>query len=115
MAANVLAERARTLWPPFSRLALIRASARARDDAHEFLMTARRAAETAAVPDVRILGPVAAPMERKAGRFRAQLLLQSTERANLHRLLDQLRESLEGSPAARRVRWSVDVDPIELF
>jgi primosomal protein N' (replication factor Y) len=115
VAANVLAERERTLWPPFSRLALVRASARARDEAHEFLMAARHAAETAAVPDVRVLGPVAAPMERKAGRYRAQLLLQSTERANLHRLLDYLRESLEGSPVARRVRWSVDVDPIELF
>jgi primosomal protein N' (replication factor Y) len=54
-------------------------------------------------------------MERKAGRFRAQLLLQSTNRGNLHRLLDSLRQSMESSPQARRVRWSIDVDPIELF
>ena len=60
-------------------------------------------------------GPVSAPMERKAGRYRAQLLVQSNQRRHLHRLLDALRVSMESSPLARRVRWSIDVDPIELF
>ncbi|MDH5344474.1 MAG: primosomal protein N' [Gammaproteobacteria bacterium] len=115
VAETVLAERERTLWPPFSRLALVCASAKTRADAHDFLAAARHAAESAAVPGVRILGPVAAPMERKAGRYRAQLLLQSTSRASLHQLLGCLRESLEAGAGTRRLRWSVDVDPIELF
>jgi primosomal protein N' (replication factor Y) len=115
IAEAVLAERQSAMWPPFSRLALIRATAVARDDAHGFLHAARQAADAAAIPEVRILGPVSAPMERKAGRYRAQLLLQSTNRGNLHRLLGTLRSTMEGSPAARRVRWSIDVDPIELF
>ena len=67
------------------------------------------------IADVRILGPVSAPMERKAGRYRAQLLLQSMERKNLHELLHNLRAALEADSASRRVRWSIDVDPIELF
>ena len=54
-------------------------------------------------------------MERKAGRYRAQLLLQSRQRNKLHELLGYLRGALEGSKDARRVRWSIDVDPIELF
>jgi primosomal protein N' (replication factor Y) len=54
-------------------------------------------------------------MERRAGRYRAQLLFQSRNRHSLHRLLQALREDLETSAAARRVRWSIDVDPIELF
>ena len=115
VAEGTLAERERTLWPPFSRLALIRASAGNRDDAHAFLDRARQLAEHASIEGVRILGPVSAPMERKAGRYRAQLLLQSRERAGLHRLLGFLRDNLEGSQASRRVRWSIDVDPIELF
>ena len=65
--------------------------------------------------DVRILGPVSAPMERRAGRYRAQLLLQSRQRKGLHDMLGQLRTALEGSKIARRVRGSIDVDPIELF
>jgi primosomal protein N' (replication factor Y) len=54
-------------------------------------------------------------MERRAGRFRAQLLLQSPDRGPLHvairALLPQLRE-LSGN---RRLRWSIDVDPQETF
>lgn len=115
VAASALRERETAVWPPFSRLALLRSSAANREDAHTFLIGARECAEQAGVTDVRILGPVSAPMERKAGRVRAQLLLQSQNRGNLHQLLSILRQSLEGSRAARRVRWSIDVDPIELF
>ena len=115
VAERALSERERTLWPPFSRLALIRASATRREEAHGFLERARQLADRAGIEAVRILGPVGAPMERRAGRYRAQLLLQSRDRAGLHRLLGYLREHLEGIPAARRVRWSIDVDPIELF
>jgi primosomal protein N' (replication factor Y) len=115
VAESALAERENASWPPFSRLALIRAAATSRNDAHKFLETARRMADNSGIEGVRVLGPVSAPMERKAGRYRAQLLFQSRERANLHRLLSWLRTGLEGSPEARRVRWSIDVDPIELF
>ena len=112
---SVLNEREKALWPPFSRLALVRAAAPARDDAHAFLEIARQQAAAYGTEGVRILGPVSAPMERKAGRYRAQLLLQSWDRGNLHQLLSGLRVALEGSAEARRVRWSIDVDPIELF
>ena len=54
-------------------------------------------------------------MARRAGRYRVQLLLQSADRRALHDLLHELRPMLEQEPAARRVRWSIDVDPIELF
>ncbi|MDF3864264.1 hypothetical protein P3W53_07325, partial [Pseudomonas denitrificans (nom. rej.)] len=60
-------------------------------------------------------GPVPAPMERRAGRYRAQLLLMSTARAPLHRLLTPWLQTLEGMPSGRQVRWSLDVDPIDLF
>jgi primosomal protein N' (replication factor Y) len=115
VAASALAEREKAAWPPFSRLALLRAAATRRQDTHDFLEAARKKAEASNADGVRILGPVAAPMERRAGRYRAQLLFQSRNRHSLHRLLQALREDLETSAAARRVRWSIDVDPIELF
>jgi primosomal protein N' (replication factor Y) len=115
VAAAALAEREKAVWPPFSRLALLRAAASKREDTHDFLKTARKIAEDLNMSDVRILGPVSAPMERRAGRYRAQLLLQSRQRRGLHDMLRHLRAALEGSKAARRVRWSIDVDPIELF
>ncbi|MEL7185322.1 MAG: primosomal protein N' [Pseudomonadota bacterium] len=115
VADDALAEREITRWPPFTRLALLRAAAHKKADAHRFLDLARQQAQQAGLDGLRILGPVDAPMARRAGRYRAQLLLQSTDRGALHRLLAQLRPSLEDTPEARKVRWSVDVDPIELF
>jgi len=115
VATAALAERETAAWPPFSRIALLRAGAVRREDTHAFLESARQIAESMNMADVRILGPVSAPMERRAGRYRAQLLLQSRQRKGLHDMLGQLRTALEGSKFARRVRWSIDVDPIELF
>lgn len=115
IAEEILEERGLTGWPPFSRLALLRAAAHRRDAAHAFLAMARREATALADDRVRVLGPVDAVMARKAGRYRAQLLLQSDDRQALHRLLARLRPVLEEAPAARKVRWSIDVDPIELF
>jgi primosomal protein N' (replication factor Y) len=115
VAADALEERAATHWPPYSRLALLRSTAHQRRDAHAFLDIARRHAVELAPQSVRILGPVDAVMARKAGRYRAQLLLQTTDRQALHALLRMLRPLLEDDPAARKVRWSIDVDPVELF
>jgi primosomal protein N' (replication factor Y) len=115
VAESALEERSNTAWPPYSRLALIRASAHKREDARAFLKTAVQLIAPRNTGDIRVLGPVSAPMERRAGRYRAQLLLQSVNRQALQRLLQPLRLELENERSARRVRWSVDVDPIELF
>jgi primosomal protein N' (replication factor Y) len=115
VSSAALAERELTHWPPFTRLALLRSAAHKKADAHRFLDLARRHLDSQAEASLRILGPVDAPLARKAGRYRAQLLLQSSDRATLHRMLRELRLTLEQDPAARKVRWSIDVDPIELF
>ena len=115
IAAHAMREREQAHWPPFSRLALLRASAHAQRDATGFLDKARRVAEDAAAGRLRVLGPVDAPMAKRAGRYRAQLLLQSHDRQALHQCLRRLRDDLENDPDARRVRWSIDVDPVELL
>jgi len=115
VAASALAEREAAAWPPLSRLALLRASAPGRQHMLDFLQHARRLADQLNGGDVRILGPVSAPMERRAGRYRGQILFQSMGRQGLHTLLAALTAKLETDSAARRVRWSLDVDPIELF
>ncbi|MDH3577483.1 MAG: primosomal protein N' [Gammaproteobacteria bacterium] len=115
VADEALAEREVTRWPPFTRLALIRSAAHRHSDALGFLEIARQSVADRADETLRILGPVDAPMARRAGRYRAQLLLQSSDRRALQNLLKELRPALEQEPMARKVRWSIDVDPIELF
>lgn len=115
VANEALSEREITRWPPFTRLALLRAAAHKHRDALEFLDQAKQRIAAEADETLRVLGPVDAPMARKAGRYRVQLLLQSSDRRQLHALLARLRPALEEEPSARKVRWSIDVDPIELF
>lgn len=105
--------------PPFSHLALLRADAQQPGQAEGFLDTACTQAELLLTAldchGIELLGPVPAPMERRAGRHRAQLLLQASNRGSLHRLLTPWLQTLEQLPGSRSVRWSLDVDPIDLF
>jgi len=110
-AEAALRERAAARWPPYGRLALLRASSVTAAAALEFLSAARAVAPE--VAGVRLLGPVPASMARRAGRHYAQLLLDSHERAPLHRLLDQWLPLVAELPQARRVRFAIDVDPID--
>jgi primosomal protein N' (replication factor Y) len=114
-ARAALKEREEAQLPPFAHLTLLRAEAVDRQAPLVFLEEARQLAEQLPHEGVWLLGPVPAPMERRAGRNRAQLLLQADSRAALHRLLAAWAPQLEGLKAGRRVRWSLDVDPGELF
>jgi primosomal protein N' (replication factor Y) (superfamily II helicase) len=112
-ARTALIERRQASWPPFSRLAAVRTSAKTAEAALAFLTDARKLARPPR--SVKLLGPVPAAMSKRAGRYHAQLLIESTERAALHRFLDEWLPQIEALPSARRARWALDVDPIELF
>ena len=111
-ATGALAERAAARWPPFSRLALLRASAADSSAALDFLRHARDCA--GAQPASRLLGPVPAAMARRAGRYHAQLLVEHATRAGLHDFLRTWLPEVERLPGARRVRWALDVDPADI-
>ena len=118
-ADQALSERRAAGLPPFCHLALLRAEAHKPGQAEAFLDQACSEAEQLLgdldLGGIELLGPVPAPMERRAGRYRAQLLLQANARAPLHRLLNAWLQILEQLPGGRQVRWSLDVDPIDLY
>jgi primosomal protein N' (replication factor Y) len=115
-AAAALVEREQARWPPFARVAVLRAEAAGREAPLAFLEHARELAERGCGHDgVELLGPASAPMERRAGHFRAQLLLHAASHSPLQRLLARWVPLLEETPTARKVRWALDVDPLELF
>jgi primosomal protein N' (replication factor Y) len=114
-ARATLKERKEAHMPPFSHLALLRAEAVDRNAPSAYLMEAKALAEQLPHDGIWLLGPVPAPMERRAGRNRAQLLLQADSRQALHKLLHTWARQLEGIKSGRKVRWSLDIDPGELF
>ncbi len=113
-AAAALAERQAAWLPPFAHQALLRAEAAEPERATAFLQAARALAAPC-TDGIELLGPAPAPMERRAGRHRAHLLLQAVQRQDLHRFLDPWIVRLRAEHADRRVRWSLDIDPVELF
>jgi primosomal protein N' (replication factor Y) len=113
-AARALEERRAAGWPPYSHLALLRADAPARAELQAFLHAALEAAPAPRPPGVRLLGPAPAAMERRAGRHRAQLLVESPVRGALQRFLAEWLVPIAALRAPRALRWSVDVDPIEV-
>jgi primosomal protein N' (replication factor Y) (superfamily II helicase) len=111
-----LAERAAAHYPPFAHLALLRAESPKPDAALTFLRAAHALAEELAEAEVvQLMDPVPSPMERRAGRYRAQLLVQAGERKALHDFLSAWLTRLEDEKLGRQVRWSLDVDPVEMY
>ena len=115
VAGRLLAERDEAGLPPCGHMALIRAESPRAGAAEACLRAAAEHLDSAGAAGTEILGPAPAPMERLAGRYRAHLALQAGTRAPLHATLARLRPWLEQSREARRVRWSIDVDPVEML
>jgi primosomal protein N' (replication factor Y) len=112
-AQAALAERAAANWPPFAHVAALRASATALAPAIEFL---RHARDLAGHPrELKLLGPAPAAMAKRAARYHAQLLLEARDRGPLHRMLAEWLPRVEAIKTPRELRWSLDVDPLELF
>lgn len=114
-AKTALAERKDASLPPFSYQALLRAQAVDAQMPKLFLHEVAQLAQQHSKGHTDILGPVAAPMARRAGFYRYQLLLQSSRRSELHSLLDALMPLIEKLKQAKKVRWSLDVDPVDLY
>ena len=108
-----LVQREAAGFPPFAHLALLRAEAKDAQVAWQFLDAVRALDVDAA--EVERFGPMPAPMPRRAGFLRSQLLLSAAQRAPLHHLLDVQVPAIYALPLARRVRWSLDVDPTDLY
>jgi len=114
-AKIALAERKEAALPPFSYQALLRVQAPDAEMPKLFLHAVVELANEHSKGHTQILGPVAAPMARRAGLYRYQLLFQSVKRPELHALLDVLMPLIEKLKQAKKVRWSLDVDPVDLY
>lgn len=113
-ATTILQERAATALPPYSFFALFRAEAHQAQYAMNFLQEVRKLFHPAS-KELQLLGPVPAPMPRRAGRHRVQLLVQASQRPVLQNFLKELLPQIEKLKVKQRVRWSLDVDPVEMF
>ena len=114
-AETALAERQQALLPPFSYHALLRAHSSNADQVQSFMEQVVTLIKAEVSSSIQIMGPIPAPMARRAGNYRYQLLLQANKRAFLHRFLDKYLPQIEQLKQAKQVRWSLDIDPVDLY
>lgn len=114
-AEIALQERQQARLPPYSYQALLRVHASNAQAPQLFLKVVSELFLQFNQGKTQVLGPVSAPMARRAGQFRFQLLLQSPNRKELHELLNNVLPQITLLKQAQKVRWSLDVDPVDLY
>ena len=110
----IMNEREQTLLPPFSYQVLIRSEANQQKPASRFLTDAAMHLPPGNT-DIEVFGPYPAPVAKRAGRYRMQLMLQAKKRNLLRKILADWIKTLEKLPSGKKVRWSVDVDPQDIL
>ncbi len=112
-ASQLLKQRSSALLPPFSHQALLCANAKNKQMAEDFLREAAGLLKNIQIDAVEIWGPVANIIEKKSDYYYFNLYLQSENRKALHQLLSTFNEHINTLKLKNKVRWYLDIDPIE--
>ena len=110
----LLNERRHASLPPYTYQALLRAEDYDKDAPSSFLEKAAGLLKES-LNNVDVYGPFPAPIEKRAGRYRYQLLTQSSQRAALQKALQIWVEQIDNLKNSKKIRWSLDVDPQDLL
>jgi primosomal protein N' (replication factor Y) len=110
-AQVALEERRDASLPPFTAMVIVRAESPDAQRPIDFLTQVRQLLNGADNGAVDISYPIPALMERRAGRYRALIVMRSADRSYLGRLLAGQVTNIEKLAQDIRLRWSLDVDP----
>lgn len=110
-AEHLLKERELATLPPYTHLALLSAEAKKADEARSWLASIKHKMKK--INHISIIGPMTAGMAKRRGFYREQLIIQSIHRGLLHDALNQL--VVHATKLAKsRIRYTLDIDPIDL-
>lgn len=110
-ARFALLERKYALLPPYEYQIALRVEASYLIQAEKFLHMSVPILQQ--FQKLRAIGPFPAFIEKKQGRFRMLLIVQSASRSYLNRAMAQVIDFLNEQPESKRVKWYVDVSPID--
>jgi len=111
---SLLQERRHSLLPPYSYMAFLRAEAHNVNDAKRFIDDAAMQLTILTNNALQLFGPIPALIEKRSGRYRYQLIIQSSNRKSLHSYIDEWLDKLDSMKVGRKVRWSLDIDPQDM-
>lgn len=112
---KLLMQRQAVSLPPYGHLALFRAEDVQETKAVRFLTELKNLLNQQASKNISVLGPIEAVMSRRAGKCRAQLLIQSECRRELQVLLTEVMSNDWLKRQRQKIHWSLDVDPVDIL
>ncbi len=110
---EVLWQRERCALPPYSFMLLVRARAHQQNLTYQFLREIKSLMLPSTSSGLNLFGPIPASLERKAGMYQSQLVVIATSRTAIQAQLPDWAAIMQQHPLSKRVRWNIEVDPLE--
>jgi len=115
IARSILAARQNNGLPPFGQLVMMHADSKDPSEAERFLALARQTLNSILPNSHLLIGPLPAPLSKRAGKFRYQLTWLAPHEKNLHRFANVIADTLTRLPHKHELSWSIDIDPHEFL
>tara|TARA_R110002124_G_scaffold1253_3_gene6943 strand:- start:14048 stop:16246 length:2199 start_codon:yes stop_codon:yes gene_type:complete len=114
-ARGMLRQRQESGLPPAGQLVLVRTDCPNAEYGEQFLQTLRERSTPHLPAGARLIGPLPSPMQRRAGKYRCQLLLTAPDRRSAQAAASVLVANAETLSTRQGLNWSIDIDPQEVF
>ena len=108
---NLLKTRENLNLPPYKNWGIIQAKAKKLVDAENFLMKVKKQIRTNG--EIQLFGPMPSIMQKKAGFYNANLIIQANNKGSLNMVLKNCIPILKNIPYSNKIKWSFDIDPID--
>ena len=108
---NLLFLRGNLGLPPHRNWGVIQAKARKYIDAENFLDNIKKIIQKN--NEIEIFGPMPSSMQKKANLFYLNLIIQAKSKAKLNYVIKDCIPSIKDIPYSNKIKWTIDIDPID--
>jgi primosomal protein N' (replication factor Y) len=64
--------------------------------------------------EINVIGPIPSLISKSKGNYRNHLHIQTSSKPYLNKVLKYLTEQFNKWPETKKIKWSFDIDPIDL-
>ncbi|MEM8564787.1 MAG: primosomal protein N', partial [Pseudomonadota bacterium] len=114
-AQSMLDSRLSSGMPPAGQLLIVRTDSDDSAEGEQFLLGLQSRVRSTLPDKAQLIGPLPSPMQRRAGKFRHQLIALMPGRRDTKALAEILVREAGLGKTSGRLKWSIDVDPIDLY
>lgn len=114
-ARDILKQRVNLGLPPIGKMMVLRTDCSDMNTGEQFLYNLRKQVQAHMPAGTTLIGPLPSPMQRRAGKFRSQMMVMASSRKDAHTAASLLVAAAQRLPTRQQMKWSIDVDPQDTF